>query len=76
MIQVSGNEKPSLLIAFATKTFVGGQLVSKMHVIELGAQPGLCLLFLDSFNSGTILMKSGARKRLIKSPDCILNKNY
>lgn len=41
MIQVSGNEKPSLLIAFATKTIAAGQLVSKMHVIELGAQPGL-----------------------------------
>lgn len=70
MIQVSGNDKPSLLIAFAIKTFVGGQLVSKMHVIELGAQPGSCLLFL------TIMMKSGGRNRLIKSPDCILNKNY
>lgn len=46
MIQVSGNAKPSLLISFTTKTLVGGQLVSKMHVIELGAQPGLCLLFL------------------------------
>jgi hypothetical protein len=46
VIQVPGNEKPSLVIAFATKTLVGGQLVSKMHVIELGAQPGLCLLFL------------------------------
>lgn len=52
MLQVSGNQKPSLLIAFATKTFVGGQLVSKIHVIELGAQPGLSLLFLASYYSG------------------------
>lgn len=46
MIQVSGIEKPSLLISFATKTMVGAQLVSRIHIIELGAQPGLCLLSL------------------------------
>ncbi|GBG80598.1 hypothetical protein CBR_g31057 [Chara braunii] len=34
------SEVPSVLIAFATKTIDGGQLTSKLHVIELGAQPG------------------------------------
>lgn len=39
--QVPGNENPSTLISFATKTLNAGQVVSKLHVIELGAQPGL-----------------------------------
>jgi clathrin heavy chain len=38
--QVAGSETPSLLIAFATKSISGGQLTSKLHVIELGAQAG------------------------------------
>lgn len=38
--KVPGNDTPSLLIAFATKSIVASQLVSKLHIIELGAQPG------------------------------------
>ncbi|KAJ3703117.1 hypothetical protein LUZ61_006822 [Rhynchospora tenuis] len=38
--KVPGNENPSTLICFASKTFNAGQVTSKMHVIELGAQPG------------------------------------
>ncbi|GMI72607.1 clathrin heavy chain 1, hot ABA deficiency suppressor 1 [Hibiscus trionum] len=38
--KVPGNENPSILISFATKSFNAGQIVSKLHVIELGAQPG------------------------------------
>ncbi|CAM6046417.1 unnamed protein product [Sphagnum compactum] len=38
--QVAGSETPSLLIAFATKSISAGQLTSKLHVIELGAQAG------------------------------------
>ena len=38
--QVPGNENPSILISFATKTVNAGQVASKLHVIELGAQPG------------------------------------
>ncbi|KAH9289534.1 hypothetical protein KI387_033651, partial [Taxus chinensis] len=38
--KVAGNENPSILISFASKTITGGQLTSKLHVIELGAQPG------------------------------------
>ena len=38
--QVPGNENPSILISFASKTFNAGQITSKLHVIELGAQPG------------------------------------
>ncbi|GAU36984.1 hypothetical protein TSUD_150200 [Trifolium subterraneum] len=38
--KVPGNENPSTLIAFATKTLNAGQVISKLHVIELGAQPG------------------------------------
>lgn len=38
--QVPGNENPSILISFATKSFNAGQITSKLHVIELGAQPG------------------------------------
>lgn len=37
--KVSGNDTTSTLIAFATKSISGGQLTSKLHVIELGAQP-------------------------------------
>lgn len=39
-IQVPGNENPSILISFASKTLNAGQVTSKMHIIELGAQPG------------------------------------
>jgi len=42
--QVPGNENPSVLISFASKTFNAGQVISKLHVIELGAQPGLIFL--------------------------------
>lgn len=40
-VQVPGNENPSTLISFATKTVNAGQVASKLHVIELGAQPGV-----------------------------------
>lgn len=43
--QVVGNENPSTLICFASKTTNAGQITSKLHVIELGAQPGLSLEF-------------------------------
>ncbi|KAK1284421.1 Clathrin heavy chain 2 [Acorus calamus] len=38
--KVAGNESPSILISFASKTTNAGQITSKLHVIELGAQPG------------------------------------
>ncbi|XP_031493982.1 clathrin heavy chain 2 [Nymphaea colorata] len=38
--KVPGNDNPSILICFATKTMNAGQITSKLHVIELGAQPG------------------------------------
>ena len=41
--QVPGNENPSTLICFASKASNAGTLTSKLHIIELGAQPGLCL---------------------------------
>lgn len=44
--QVLGNENPSTLICFASKSTNAGQITSKLHVIELGAQPGsLYVLF-------------------------------
>ncbi|PON85444.1 Clathrin, heavy chain [Trema orientale] len=38
--KVVGNENPSILICFASKSFNAGQVTSKLHIIELGAQPG------------------------------------
>ncbi|KAI4997071.1 hypothetical protein ZWY2020_052413 [Hordeum vulgare] len=38
--KVPGNENPSTLICFASKATNAGQITSKLHVIELGAQPG------------------------------------
>ncbi|KAK7849835.1 clathrin heavy chain 1 [Quercus suber] len=38
--KVAGNENPSILICFASKTLNAGQITSKLHIIELGAQPG------------------------------------
>ncbi|KAK2982510.1 hypothetical protein RJ640_026353 [Escallonia rubra] len=38
--KVTGNENFSILISFATKSSNAGQTTSKLHVIELGAQPG------------------------------------
>ncbi|MQM02720.1 hypothetical protein Taro_035489, partial [Colocasia esculenta] len=40
LFSVVGNDKPSILICFASKTLNAGQVTSKLHVIELGAQPG------------------------------------
>ncbi|KAF9598323.1 hypothetical protein IFM89_026612 [Coptis chinensis] len=37
---VPGNEDPSILICFASKSTNAGQVMSKLHVIELGSQPG------------------------------------
>jgi hypothetical protein len=45
-VQVAGNENPSTLICFASKTLNAGQITSKLHAIELGAQPGLHLKIL------------------------------
>lgn len=39
-LQVPGNDYPSVLISFATKTLNAGQITSKLHIIDLGAQPG------------------------------------
>ncbi|KAL5974984.1 hypothetical protein ACLOJK_031660 [Asimina triloba] len=39
-IKVTGNDHPSTLISFATKSTNAGQVTSKLHVIELGAQSG------------------------------------
>ncbi|KAJ0970506.1 hypothetical protein J5N97_023383 [Dioscorea zingiberensis] len=36
--KVVGNESPSILICFSLKTNNAGQITSKLHVIELGAQ--------------------------------------
>ncbi|KAJ7546238.1 hypothetical protein O6H91_08G031500 [Diphasiastrum complanatum] len=38
--KVPGNETASILISFATKSITAGQPSSKLHIIELGAQPG------------------------------------
>ncbi|XP_044985487.1 clathrin heavy chain 1-like isoform X1 [Hordeum vulgare subsp. vulgare] len=38
--KVPGNENPSTLICFASKASNAGTLTSKLHIIELGAQPG------------------------------------
>lgn len=55
LVQVQGNENPSILISFATKSSNAGQVTSKLHVIELGAQPGtvfslkiLLLMYVDN----------------------------
>ncbi|KAF8402619.1 hypothetical protein HHK36_010708 [Tetracentron sinense] len=37
--KVPGNEIPSILICFASKTTNAGQITSSLHVIELGVQP-------------------------------------
>ncbi|KAF9611320.1 hypothetical protein IFM89_030109 [Coptis chinensis] len=38
--KVSGNENPSTLVCFASKTNYAGQITSKLYVIELGPEPG------------------------------------
>ncbi|KAL2317467.1 hypothetical protein Fmac_031343 [Flemingia macrophylla] len=38
--RVAGNDNDSTLICFASKSVNAGQVMSKMHVIELAAQPG------------------------------------
>ncbi|KAL6838207.1 hypothetical protein ACP4OV_031969 [Aristida adscensionis] len=38
--KVVGNENPSTLVCSASNTTNAGQITSKLHIIELGAQPG------------------------------------
>lgn len=58
--QVPGNENPSTLITFVTKTLNAGQVTSKLHVIELGAQPGdISLLLLECSHVFTHLHGEG-----------------
>ena len=40
VLQFSGRDAPSTVISFAQKSLKDGQVVSKLHVIELGAVPG------------------------------------
>lgn len=39
-MQFTGRDAPSLVISFAQKTLKDGQIVSKLHVIELGGAAG------------------------------------
>lgn len=39
-VKFAGRDAPSTVISFAQKTLKDGQIVSKLHVIELGAAPG------------------------------------
>ena len=38
--QFTGRDTPSLVISFAQKTLKDGQIISKLHVIELGGAAG------------------------------------
>lgn len=52
-VKFAGRDAASNVIAFAQKTLKDGQVVSKLHVIELGSAPGaftLALLLLSSFS--------------------------
>jgi clathrin heavy chain len=39
-VQFAGRDAPSTVISFAQKALKDGQVVSKLHVIELGSVPG------------------------------------
>jgi hypothetical protein len=39
-LQFAGRDAPSTVISFAQKTLKDGQVISKLHVIELGSAPG------------------------------------
>lgn len=41
MLQFAGRDAPSTVISFAQKSLKEGQVVSKLHVIELGSVPGV-----------------------------------
>jgi hypothetical protein len=44
LMQFAGRDAPSLVISFAQKTLKDGNIISKLHVIELGgAVPGALL---------------------------------
>jgi len=72
-LTVPGAAKPLTLIAFAMKTLTGGTLTSKLHVIELGAQPGSTfqkkqadLFFPPGFEDDfPVSMQVGAKHNLI-----------
>ncbi|CAI5943490.1 unnamed protein product, partial [Closterium sp. NIES-64] len=60
-VKMPGNDTPSLVIAFATKTITDGQRISKLHITELGDQPGvvtkLGLLFVYDLESATAIYR-------------------
>jgi hypothetical protein len=39
-LQFAGRDAPSTVISFAQKALKDGQVMSKLHVIELGSVPG------------------------------------
>jgi clathrin heavy chain len=39
LLQLTGRDTPSTMIAFAQKTLKDGQVQSKVHIIELGGAP-------------------------------------
>ena len=49
----------STVISFAQKTYANGVLTSKLHVIELGAQGGIC---------------KGMRPDTIQRPPCLMSQ--
>ncbi len=40
--QLGGSDAPSSVIAFAQKSLTNGQVISKVHIIEVGPPPGMC----------------------------------
>lgn len=63
LVQVPGNDNPCTLIAFATKSFNAGQIISKLHVIELGSHPGQPSFYM------ILLASSSTYKKINKSGD-------
>lgn len=81
--QVPGNDNPSTLISFATKSINAGQITSKLHVIELGAQPGCGFSVALICSTEFVFFSNSIRdflvwlcKKNVKYQFCITNSSY
>lgn len=76
----------STVISFAQKMYNNGVLTSKLHVIELGAQPGkpkgysflLCSMNCQSLSPAKYSIRDSLQESLTFIPDCmsIMRKSY
>jgi hypothetical protein len=68
-VKFTGRDLPSNVISFAQKTLKDGQVLSKLHVIELGNAPGACARYAQHGAWGAGRSRCQGRRRRGREPD-------